>query len=396
MNVHYGYQPHLSVYSASSIHAALKLIKDLCPVFKNITKTNSAQLQDDFPNIPIGFAIALPKRSCIDFNMKSILESPDHIVTIEPWTTIHKHMKLNNKIVWSYNNKTNWINVEDIISQPGEEYYIVKRIKDSKIITKYSGTPYKYNRAIVRNTVNDADIINTNSSVFLFTFPDTYSLQLGIAQKNQIISYSNKDTNLKVLQNICEATYVALTSNSFLAYKGNCELHYTDNTVYVYDKNEISSKMLIITNIYELMNLYISFPVKFSTILENDNNAILHIDPLNSNNFLYKVPKVNNSFHFTHSSLPLSNNIIRPPFLLQMRNSYNNNNMELNGKLLTCLAILQEKKDSNILSIIETYQTKFFPSPNQYLQFVITDNKNNIIHIHPSSLIMISLFFNVT
>ena len=148
------------------------------------------------------------------------------------------------------------------------------------------------------------------------------------------------------------------------------------------------------SNIYQFLDLYISFPTKFAPILLQDDNTVLQLDAFNTNNFLYKVPRHNNRYCFLHNTMPLINTVIRPPFLLQMKNSYNEYNIEINEHKLSCLAILNEKANTNVLDFIETYETSFSPYPNQYLQFVITDNKNNIIYLHPNSLIMISIYSN--
>ena len=82
------------------------------------------------------------------------------------------------------------------------------------------------------------------------------------------------------------------------------------------------------------------------------------------------------------------------PFLLQLRNSYNTNNIEINGKQLTCLAILKEIPNSNSLQVLESYPSSFCPYPNQNLQFVITDHRNKPIFLDPNSLLIITLFPN--
>ena len=395
--MHYGFLPHLSVYSDININTALKKLKECCPMLKNLTKTNSAQVGSHFPNLPLGWGIAFPIDSAVDFIINSIPGSSDYNITVEPWESVKKIIKLHSQIKLSGSNGSVWIQPEDIIPQTGEEYYVVKRVKVSNIISKFNATSVLFNKNFVYDTVRDSSIINSNVPVFLFTYPEKYPLDIGLAKKNQLISYSNIDTNMKCLQSICESTFIALSQASISRYKGDCELTYTDNIIF-YNKTigltiDLSHD---ITNIYDFLELYISFPSKFYTVLEYNNDAILHIDPLNHKNFLYKVPRTDNRFHFTHSSMPLCNSNIRPPFLLQMQNSYNNHNIEINGKNLSCLAILQERKNTNMLDILETYQTRFFPSPNQYLQFVITDNKNNIINLHPNSLIIVSIFTNNT
>ena len=234
-----------------------------------------------------------------------------------------------------------------------------------------------------------------NVPVFLFTEPKKIPLHVDLSPKHRILSYSNMETNVTCLQNICEAAYVSLNQSFFSRYNLNMELHYTDNTIYSSKTSDIKELKGVISNMFENLNLYLSFPVKFATILHKEMmNEILQIDARNSENFIFKIPRNKNRFYFLHDSMPLISSDIRPPFLLQLRNSYNTNNIEINGKQLTCLAILKEIPNSNSLQVLESYPSSFCPYPNQNLQFVITDHRNKPIFLDPNSLLIITLFPN--
>ena len=400
MDVQYGFSPHLSIYSGDTIKSAFQALKEICKVFKN--KNNKA---NHFPNIPVGWSLAFPKRCCQDFQIHAIDNAPvlDYDVTIESWENISNKIKLQNTFqCFSYEKGTkkvasNWLDSENMISQIGMEYYVVRRIKNSNFISTYDCTVLEFSNEFVKSDTFDTTVLNANVPLFLFTEPLKVSLELGLSVNNQMLSYSNMTTNVNCLKHLCETTYLALSQPSFSRYNPDLQLEYTDDTIFYHDKYHKSDFLQhqgSVSNIYQFLDLYISFPTKFAPILLQDDNTVLQLDAFNTNNFLYKVPRHNNRYCFLHNTMPLINTVIRPPFLLQMKNTYNEYNIEINEHKLSCLAILNEKANTNVLDFIETYETSFSPYPNQYLQFVITDNKNNIIYLHPNSLIMISIYSN--
>mgnify|MGYP001227946932 FL=1 len=330
--------------------------------------------------------INAPDNSSIDYNVSTV-----------PWEILHNKIKLQKNIQWVSNKNSYWISSEDIHSQPGNEYYVIKRSKNSDYITNFiTKVTDTYSKTIVSEDIPAATVLNhQNVPVFLFTEPKKIPLHVDLSPKHRILSYSNMETNVTCLQNVCEAAYVSLNQSFFSRYNLNMELHYTDNTIYSSKTSEIKELKGVISNMFENLNLYLSFPVKFATILHKEMmNEILQIDARNSENFIFKIPRNKNRFYFLHDSMPLISSDIRPPFLLQLRNSYNTNNIEINGKQLTCLAILKEIPNSNSLQVLESYPSSFCPYPNQNLQFVITDHRNKPIFLDPNSLLIITLFPN--
>ena len=391
MDVAYGYIPYVSAYSANDLRSAFKKLTEINPIFKPKTPL----LKGIMPNLPIGWAVAFPHRSGSDFYINNSDESKDYEISIYPWNQIHTLLKRNARFKWFDSNTNNiWLHPENIITQPDTtEFIVVKRTGYSELISKFDVSVMAYRSDIVQN-LNKAVLTSINSSVplFLFTLPDIIPLNIEIDNNIQI-SYSNMGTNIKCLQNLCESAFVGLSQSSISRFKADYELAYTENTVFYYTKSDQSVFLGHVVSIYEYLKLYISFPTKFSAILNYDYDAVLHVDEHNTSNFLYNVPKVNNRFEFVHYKMPLVKNDIKPPFFLQLKNSYNEPNIEINGKVLSCLAILNEKH-TNSLEFSETFQTNFLAFPNQYLQFVVTDINNNVIHLHKDSMIIISIFSN--
>ena len=377
----------MSAYSASDLRSAFKKLIDINPVFK--PKTNNTK--GIMPNLPIGWAVAFPRYSGNDFQITTSEEANDFEISIYPWNKIHTLFKRTDKFKW-FDNNSLWVQPENIITQTDfSEYIVVKRIQHSNLINKFDVSQKAYKSDIVQGIpLADLMAINSNVPLLLFTLPEMVPLNIEINNDIQI-SYSNMGTNIKCLRNICESTFVGLTQSSISRFRLEHELAYTENTIFYYTKSDESLYLGHVVSIYEYLELFISFPTKFSAILEQDYNAVLHLDETNPSNFFYKIPKINNRFEFVHSKMPLVNNDIKPPFFLQLKNSYNEANIEINGKSLSCLAILNEK-NTNILEFSETFQTEFLAVPNQYLQFIVTDINNNAIYLHHDSLIIISIF----
>lgn len=385
--------PYLSAYSAKSLQASFKKLVDICPVFEPSQKKKDLKGLKYLPNIPLGWAIVFPLESAIDFNILTLKDSRDFELSLISWETIGSIIKLHEKFRWFNNTKSLWISPEDIISQVGKQFILIKRVNHSSLISTFQVSAFEYQSNIVKNTEYDSSI-NSNVPIFLFTLPDKFPLNVEI-NNNIPISYSNMATNIKCVQQLCEASFVALSQHSISRFKLNLELSFTENSIFYYNKSENSAPVGHVEGLYKYMDLFISFPTKFSSILEKDLNAVLQLDKNNLSNFLFKVPKIENRFNFIHHDIPFINSNIRPPFFLQLRNSYNLDNIEINGKSLCCLAILNEK-DTNMLHFAETFQTEFNPSCNQFLQFVVSDNNNNVIFLHPDSLIIISIFSNIS
>ena len=353
------------------------------------------------PSLPVGWNLAFPKKCCQNFTISAMDSAPfiDYTITTVTGAFLSNKIKLQPvAIQWfEYKTKPTWVFPENIGISNSEEFLIIKRIRNSDFISTYTCDVLDYKQEFVQSDEFDSTSLNNNVPIFLFTDSSTFSLDLDLGTHNRCVSYSNIETNVNVLKSICEATYLQLSKQYFSRYNPDLYLEYTDHSIFYRDKHtkfEFLEYQGTVANILPFLELFLSFPSKFASILLPDTNAVLHLDSKNPNNFLYKIPRNINKFSFLHNAMPLMINDIRPPFLLQMKNSYNACNIEINEKQVSCLAVLSEKANTNVLEFLETFETNFSPFPNQYLQFVITDNKNNIIFLHPNSLIMLSILSN--
>ena len=70
-----------------------------------------------------------PLESAIDFNILTLKDSRDFELSLISWETIGSIIKLHEKFRWFNNTKSLWISPEDIISQVGKQFILIKRPK---------------------------------------------------------------------------------------------------------------------------------------------------------------------------------------------------------------------------------------------------------------------------
>lgn len=350
------------------------------------------------PHIPPGWGIAFPEE-CIDhFEIDPIIK--DYNVEIKNWDFIRSKIKFQENIVYTHhkdnNQKTEYVlNSQSFINQQTKKYVFIQRIAVNDITpSKFESRP---NIDYVNTILGIKGALTNLPPVFLISLPDKYlSLDLKINRNTLCFSYSNIQTNIKCLQYLCELVYIALNRDAITQFKNKYELHYSDNSIYYnytqdfLTKADMKEKEFI--NIYEYLSIYISIPLSLSSIFNSDI-SVLQIDPNNSNNFLYSIPKNQNKYEFLHYKMPLRIKDINPPFLLLLKNSYNKHNVNFNGRKFTCLGTLIETENSNKLKFTDTFESEFDQFPNHNLQFVITDlNNTRSIKLHPNSSLLVSIF----
>ena len=374
------------MYSAQSLSYA----------FRHISKRFATTVTYDLPNIPPGWIIAFPVKSMTDFQLDPISEE-DYQLEIKDGSAIRSLIKRQENISYTRikENKgtTEYVltplNFTTELAQPF--YYITRKKVSSSLPSLFS-----YNYADeYENTISGlTGVVKTIPPVFLLSAQNQFlPLDLKINRNTLCFAYSNVLSNIKSMEYMCDLIYTALNRVAISHFKNGYNLAKSSDAIfYQAVKNPVIEHLPL--NIYEYLDIYISFPIKLSSILVN-SNAVLEIDPLNSENFMYKVPQNNNKFEFLSHTMPLKLKDINPPFLLLMKNSYNQHNVNLNGHHYTCMGILREKNYTNELIFSEIFDTAFDPYPNQYLQFMISDIHNrHSIPIKPDSILMATIFDN--
>lgn len=379
----------MSVYSA----------KDLSTTFKIISKRFSPTKTSFLAHIPPGFAIAFPVECVEYFDPDPMIT--DYKVEIKNWDYIKSKMKLQENIVYTHHTNNNQkiehvLTPDKFLTQQIKKYYFVERIAvHDSIPSKFESSP---NDDYVNTILGIKGNLTSLAPVFLISLPEKHlSLNLKINRNALCFSYSNIQTNIKCMQNLCELFYIALNRDAITLFKNKYELQYADNALYFNYSQEFlkeadTMKEKEFINIYQYLRLYISMPVTLASIVKSDD-SVLQIDPNNSNNFLYQIPTSQNKFEFLYHKMPLRVKNINPPFLLLLKNSYNQHNVNFNGKKFTCLGTLIETENSNKFKFTETFESEFNPIPNNNLQFVLTDlHENRSIKLDSTSSLLVSVF----
>lgn len=378
----------MSVYSA----------KQLSFAFRHISKRFAPTVTYNLPNIPPGWVFAFPVKSMDYFDLDPVSEE-DYQIEIKDGSTIRSLIKKQEDISYSLirdnkSAKEYILSPSDFTTELTQNFYYITRKKVS------SSLPSLFNHSMADNYrstisgVTGPGATPTIPPVFLLSLQNQFlPLDLKINRNALCFAYSNIPTNIKSMEYLCELIYTALNRVAISHFKNGYDLVKSSDAIF-YHAAKIPSVEHLPYNIYEYLDIYISFPITLSSILMN-SDAVLEIDPFNSENFLYKIPQRNNKFEFVSHTMPLKMKDKNPPFLLLMKNSYNKHNVNLNGHHYTCMGILREKNNTNELIFSEIFDTAFDPYPNQYLQFMISDiNNRHSIPIQPDSILMVAIFDN--